>query len=127
MTTEQWSSVLLFSTGSLIAVESALLLFGMNYPKVSPWSTPFNIGFAFTDIAAGSWMIYSSIQLFHGNVLQRGSWFWILFPAMILSHIARDVEYLWMGHGAMFLQNSPLFLLNNIRIMFLTWSMIALL
>jgi hypothetical protein len=105
--------------GGLIAGESALLLFGMNFPSITPWSTARNIVLAVTDIILGALMV--CISVFEKKYLN--AWpFYAAVAVLLSTHLYREVEHLGKS-GERFIINSALFVFNNIRIGLLVASL----
>ncbi len=101
-----------FCTGGLVVVESAMLLFGMNYPAVSSWSTPKNLIFAISDVVLGGTLIYYSLS---GRPFGNNWLYYTVMAALVLGHIYREIEFVGKFDEP-FLNNTPLFILNNVRI-----------
>ena len=98
--------------GGLIVVESSLLLFGMNYPSASDWSTPKNIAFSISDILLGSSLIYYSLAK---NDVPKGL-VYITYGLLLATHVYRDFELMPSLSTDRFCKNTPLYVFNNLRI-----------
>jgi hypothetical protein len=109
--------------GSLISGESALLLFGMTYPRVTPWSTIKNVTLAATDIALGILLACLAVL---GRSHSPGWLFCAAVGVLLLTHSMREVEYL-AGLSNRFAANVGLFVFNNVRIGLLTAALGAFL
>jgi hypothetical protein len=110
-----WSDINNLSTlaaGSLIVVESGLLLYGMNFPKTSEWTGLKNNGIAISDIILGGSLIYYSLS---NRNYSNDVWYYVIISSLLVSHGYREYEYI-KGTPNSFTANTPLFILNNVRI-----------
>ncbi len=98
--------------GGLIAVESLLLLFGMNYPTISNWSSVKNITFAVSDVILGSSLIYYSLSKNDIPI----SLIYLTYGLLFSTHIYRNFELIPILSDNKFCHNTPLYILNNVRI-----------
>jgi hypothetical protein len=107
MNLEQGLSFLL---GSAIVGEAVLLLIGMCIMggKESAWKTRFNLNTLLIDIAFGL------IILFHA--FEDMPFIVIAIPALIITHLFREIEYFKKEKKSRFLTNTPLFLVNSIKL-----------
>ena len=115
----QLDGIATLCAGSLVAAESALLLFGMNVPTISPWSTSRNVALAASDVALGSLLIYAAVA---GRLLSGA---WVSDAAaclLMLTHAYRDVEFL-AGWQEPFAESPALFVFNNLRLALLGLSL----
>ena len=103
--------VFLFATGSLIMVESALLLAGMNLPAPGSWSHPVNLTLGTTDVLMGAGLI--AYALYSGDPGQSPL-YWTLIGLLTATHLYRDYQYAAVPDPFCF--NTPLLVLNNIRL-----------
>jgi hypothetical protein len=112
--TDNWYELDNLSTiaaGSMVAVESGLLLIGMNIPKRSDWSTFANNSMAITDVLMGSALVYYG---FSGEDYSKNAIYYGIASLLLISHIYRDADYL-NGKEHAFCANKALFAFNNIR------------
>lgn len=116
VSTDKLNTVVQICTGSLIAIESSLLLFGMNYPAATDWSSAKNISFAVSDILLGSFLIYGSVT---GKEIPA-SLIFATYGLLLSTHVFRDIEPFTKYAENRFCHNTPLYVLNNIRIGLLT-------
>ena len=98
--------------GGLIAIESSLLLFGMNYPSVSDWSSTKNVAFAVSDVILGSSLIYYSLS----KIDIPKSLIYLTYSLLFSTHIYRNFELIPILSENKFCHNTPLYILNNVRI-----------
>lgn len=111
--------ILVVCAGGLISGESALLLFGMMYPSIAPWSTAKNVALALTDIGLGALLAF--LALFGGSHA-LGWLFCGAVGVLLATHSFREVEFL-AGSGKRFAMNVGLFVFNNVRICLLAASL----
>jgi hypothetical protein len=111
-TTDTINRITLLSTSAIIVGESLLLSAGMNIPGPSEWSTFKNMGFAVSDIIIGGILIY--LSLFEPK-MENSTAYYLLTSALLVSHGFREYEYL-AGQNNAFCANTPLFVLNNVRL-----------
>jgi hypothetical protein len=105
--------------GGLIAGESALLLFRMNYPSTTFWSTAKNTVLAVTDIILGALLVF--ISVFEKRYLY--TWpFYATVAVLLSTHLYREIEHLEKS-GKRFTMNIALFVFNNVRICLLLASL----
>lgn len=100
------------AAGGLIAVESTMLLIGMNIPEMSSWTNMKNTSFALTDILMGGLLIYFSLS---GKDYSSNPWYYSSVGLLLLTHMYREAEY-FRSISEPFIHNSPLFILNNVRL-----------
>jgi len=103
---------LTFTAGGLIAVESTLLLIGMNIPEISPWTNIKNTPLALSDILLGGLLIYFSLS---GNEYHSNPWYYFSIGLLMATHLYRDAEF-FSSINEPFIHNKPLFILNNVRL-----------
>jgi hypothetical protein len=110
-----WTDINNLSTlaaGSLIVIESGLLLYGMNFPNISEWTGIKNNGIAISDIILGGLLVYYSLS---SRNYTKDVWYYLVISSLSLTHGYREYEYL-KGTTNSFTANIPLFILNNVRI-----------
>lgn len=112
MSLNQIQNINQICAGGLIAVESSLLLFGMNYPAVTDWSSVKNISFALSDIVLGSSLIFYSLS----EKTLPPSILYLTYGLLLSTHIYRSFEIVPILSENKFCHNTPLYILNNIRI-----------
>jgi len=111
--------ILVLCAAGLIAGESALLLVGMTYPYIAPWSTIKNIVLAATDIVLG--LLLGGLAILGGSHTLA----WLFCGAvgvLLVTHSIREVEYL-SGSGRRFAVTLGLFVFNNVRLGLLAASL----
>jgi hypothetical protein len=114
-TMRNWNDINNLATlaaGSLIVVESGLLLYGMNFPESSDWTGIKNNGLAISDIILGGTLIYYS---FSQKTYSNDLLYYLVISSLLVTHGYRDLEYLGKTNNP-FIANTPLFILNNVRI-----------
>ncbi len=104
---------------SLVIGESALLLFGMNVPTVSSWSTRRNITLAASDILLGGILACAAVA---GRAAGGGWVYLVAACVLVASHLFRDVEYA-AGWQEPFAGSPALLVFNNVRLVLLGMSL----
>lgn len=103
---------LTLAAGGLIAVESSLLLIGMNLPEISSWTNARNTTMALSDILLGGLLIYFSLS---GRDYDNNPWYYVSMGLLLVTHFYRDAECFSTINDP-FIHNRPLFILNNVRL-----------
>jgi hypothetical protein len=101
---------LAFLLGSVIIGEAVLLFIGRYIMggKESAWKTRFNMNTLLIDIAFGL------IILFHA--FEDMPFIAIAIPALIITHLFREIEYFKKDKKSRFLTNTSLFIVNSIKL-----------
>jgi hypothetical protein len=119
-------SVVSILTGITISGEALALLVGMTLlsPQPNPWVTPLNLFWLGLDILCGAGILTCTLLPGAGAVNQ------VMLPVILVfslgAHLYRDWEFLTSHIPSRFLINTPLFVVNNIRLLGLVLILILL-